>query len=668
MDYDSIKRKLLKTPGALFEDAGFPASSASLYLRAPWTSYEIVWKRPHEIIQNPQFVEQGALYVDIEQGELGNCWFIAAAASLAANDWKLLHRVVPQDQTFDKDYAGIFRFRFWQYGEWKEVVVDDRLPTRNGQLIYSASTTRNEFWPALLEKAYAKLYGCYEAIDGGRVHDALLDLTGGVTELVKLRGNITPSKLTQILNDCSRMETLMGGAIFGRGGSTRENLRPNGLYEMHAYSIIRMKTVKHLRQDKLLLLLRNPFGKGEWNRAWSDNSKEWFEISSEEREDQALKKRDEGEFWMSVDDFIDNFDELELCHLSLDAMTAVLERYPRSRRQWKKTEFSGRWIQNVSAGGPLRSFTSSMFWTNPQFRLKLQDDKVDKFSVVVSLLEITDRLKRQDSDVTIGFVILQLQPGKEPDGRLTAENYYEYMPKLVETSETFWPYRERALHFTLDTGSYVIVPCTFLPHKEADFYLRVYSETAPQIEPVEEPVGLTEAIMPEPVDVIELLFTKYQSPEGHVDAFGLQQIFSEAKKKEYSRADGYSLETCRCFVSLLDSHISGFLRLDKVKAAWKYVVSWTTVFKTAENYNAQSSTVNSYELKQLFQKIGFVLDSGTATCLTRRYGGRESKISEDDFIQAFCRVLALYQTFKKKSSDGKLTQTLSEWLSSALYL
>ena len=62
--------------------------------------------------------------------------------------------------------------------------------TASGELLFSSSVGENgevEFWVSLVEKAYAKLNGCYQALEGGEVEDALTDLTGLATQVIAVK-------------------------------------------------------------------------------------------------------------------------------------------------------------------------------------------------------------------------------------------------------------------------------------------------------------------------------------------------------------------------------------------------------------------------------------------------------------------------------------------------
>ena len=58
-----------------------------------------------EITKEPVLIEEGHTRFDVIQGELGDCWLMAAAANLTLRD-ELFYRVVPPDQSFTENYAG----------------------------------------------------------------------------------------------------------------------------------------------------------------------------------------------------------------------------------------------------------------------------------------------------------------------------------------------------------------------------------------------------------------------------------------------------------------------------------------------------------------------------------------------------------------------------------
>jgi hypothetical protein len=85
-------------------------------------------------------------------------WFVAAAAGIVEN-FDLFKKIVPFDNSFSDDsYCGLFHFRFWIFGKWYDVCVDDYLPVgADGTLNFCHNKLdNNEFWCALLEKAYVK--------------------------------------------------------------------------------------------------------------------------------------------------------------------------------------------------------------------------------------------------------------------------------------------------------------------------------------------------------------------------------------------------------------------------------------------------------------------------------------------------------------------------------
>ncbi|KAG7333067.1 hypothetical protein KOW79_003202 [Hemibagrus wyckioides] len=474
-------RKQCQQNGSLFEDPLFPAEDRSLFFQGNRIG-KVTWKRPKELCADPHLFVNGISAHDLQQGQLGNCWFVAACSSLASRE-ALWHKVIPdwKDQEWDKDkpetYAGIFHFRFWRFGEWVDVVIDDRLPTTNGHLIYCHSNDSNEFWSALVEKAYAKIYGCYEALDGGNTADALVDFTGGVSEpldLLEGRYNQDEEARNQLFERVFKVHNrggLISCSIRATSQADMEARLDCGLVKGHAYAVTDVHKVRlghgllaFFKSEKLTMIrMRNPWGEKEWNGPWSDSSEEWQRVSKSEREKLGVTVRDDGEFWMTFEDFTKHFTDLILCRL-------INTSYLSIHKTWEEDVKFGSWVRHDD---PLRNRSGgcinnkATYLQNPQYVFDVKKPE-DEVLICLQQKDKRSRLKEgKGENFAMGFDIQRVELNRI---------YRMHKPQQKMCSSVYINSRSVFLRKDLKEGRYVIIPTTFDPGLQGDFLLRVFTD------------------------------------------------------------------------------------------------------------------------------------------------------------------------------------------------
>uniref|UniRef100_A0A8C7J4H1 Calpain 2, (m/II) large subunit a n=1 Tax=Oncorhynchus kisutch TaxID=8019 RepID=A0A8C7J4H1_ONCKI len=605
-DFQSLRSECLRK-GSIFTDCTFPAAPESLGFKelGPNTSKTrgVQWKRPGELVSNPEFIVGGATRTDICQGGLGDCWLLAAIASLTLNE-DVMARVVPEGQGFGRgEYAGIFHFQFWQFGEWVDVVIDDRLPTKDGKLLFVHSAEGSEFWSALLEKAYAKVNGCYEALSGGSTTEGFEDFTGGIAENYDLKK--APSDLFQIIRKALASGALLGCSIDITSQADSEAVTYQKLVKGHAYSLTGAMEVNYRGRKEKLVRVRNPWGTVEWTGAWSDNSLEWNSVDFSERD---VVKADDGEFWMSYTDFMKNYHRLEICTLTPDTLTSD------DTKQWSVTNYDGAWRKGSTAGGCRNN--AHTFWMNPQFKINLEEEDDDPgdnevgCSFVVGLIQKNRRrMRKVGEDMhTIGFAIYEVPQQFHGQREVHLDKNYFLTHAQKARSETFVNLREVSTRFKLPPGEYLIVPSTFEADLNGDFCLRVFSEK------------------------------QWKSAE----VLTLCDVSSTGTD---IKTDGFSLETARVMVNLMDDNGNGQLGLGEFATLWKKIQRYLSIYKKNDMDN--SGTMSTPEMRMALKDAGFSLNNAIHQILVVRYGEADMTIDFDNFVACIMRLEMMFKVFMK---------------------
>ncbi|KAF7218223.1 calpain 5 [Nothobranchius furzeri] len=328
-----------------------------------------------------------------------------------------------------------------------------------------------------MEKAYAKMCGCYEGLDGGNTADALVNFTGGVSEPMDLAENgfkDDEEKRNELFERVLKVHNrggLISCSIRALTAADMEAKLACGLVKGHAYAVTDVRRVRlghgllaFFKSDKLSMIrMRNPWGEREWNGPWSDSSEEWQKVSKGERERMGVTVEDDGEFWMTFDDFIANFTDLILCRL-------INTSYLSVHKTWEEAVQRGCWrrhddpLLNRTGGCSNNKLT---FLQNPQYMF---DVKKPKDEVLICLQQKDRRATLKEGrgeNLPIGFDVHRVELNR---------SYRMHAPQQKVGGSIYINSRSVFLRTDLAEGRYVIIPTTFDPGLEGEFLLRVFTD------------------------------------------------------------------------------------------------------------------------------------------------------------------------------------------------
>ncbi|XP_047524465.1 calpain-C [Pieris napi] len=615
-DFNKI-RTICFQRNTLWCDPDFPAEIISLfYHQIPDVQFE--WKRPAEMHENPIFIDDTFHGFDLDNGPLGDSWLMGCMEVLHKFRGIFKH-VVPLEQDFQSNYAGIFRFRIWWNGKWEVVIIDDRLPTVNGELVFIHNTHGMQFWAALLEKAYAKLHGSYEALKYGNAEDGLMDLTGGIVEI----SSLPLLNQVQILYHRLQSVSTIALAFAPSGPGPFESITNSKLFLI--YEIDKVNTSDGFIYIVRIVVPLLPPGDQKLNRFFELNYNAIWDSLSAFKKNEILST--EQGFWVPFSELEKIITCMRLLHF--DVESCQLEPTFTYKTKWFSKNRQGSWVKGVTAGG-CKNNTES-FHLNPQFQFL-----IDSRTPIIISLQQSNSLESQ----VIGFTVHRLKfilKEKASDSLLTNTD--------VLLNAHYSNARHVSAMALIEPGIYVIIPTTYEPRKEGSFTLRIFTLKPITISnELDIRARLLNQIVFEADSVLNnsniltpynILFLQLADEHKTVDAFGLQDVLEKSLPNDYLQSCA-TIETCRQIILGMEmpnkKDLIGRIHLKSYKNLLISLWHWEEIFRV---YTTKTRGVLVVErLHAALAKVGFMLSKKLMAILVFKYMRRDGTLRFGDFVSA----------------------------------
>ena len=252
---------------------------------------------------------------DVIQGELGDNNFLSVLIALVQNDKLNIKNIVDYEaKATDQAFEAIVFIN----GEPVPVIVDDQFPVlANNKVNKFAFCGVNDYsgniWPIIIEKVWAKCNKTYENIISGNATESLEFLTPAPVDTYS-HIEVDNNELFQNIRNALKNKYIILVDTNISENANVEKLVKLGLITNHAYQVIDTATVKNPNGDDIQLIkLKNLLGKNEWCGDWSDNSLKW---TQEAIDYIKLRKKEDGVFWMCLNDYLHFYSKTHICHLN----------------------------------------------------------------------------------------------------------------------------------------------------------------------------------------------------------------------------------------------------------------------------------------------------------------------------------------------------------------
>ena len=193
-----------------------------------------------------RFYNEATEFLDPVQGGVGDCYFIAALASVA---WSMPSTIADKTRATGHDNQA-FKHQVSFFGDagWGGVEVTDRILTNGGGPTFARSSEAGEIWPAVYEKAYAKWrlgssddFPAIPSISGGDPSIAARALTG-LQDYRNWHSSFTSPKILELIKShCSSGRTTTPMVAWTHGGDSAEGrvaYTDANVVGGHAYSVL----------------------------------------------------------------------------------------------------------------------------------------------------------------------------------------------------------------------------------------------------------------------------------------------------------------------------------------------------------------------------------------------------------------------------------------------